>query len=138
MANMNKSTRQSIVDVCAKYGFSIQLKSDGSDEYKKNLKFKSGHYGSDVFIHCDTGIDPSSGNLSHLKVAVHPSHFKEDLVDVAAGLERYLNQRTKTHLHSSSNYVGFPTFAGKDEPCGKCYKVAGLGPLEKLLSGLRS
>jgi hypothetical protein len=136
MANMNQATRQSIVDVCNKQGFTVQLKADGSDEYDKNLVFRTSKYLSKVFIHRDTGISASSGNLSYLKVAVHPNYFKEGLVSPSSGIESFLNRRTMVNLHSSSNYTDFPVYAGTHEPCGKCYKVTGLIALEQLLVGL--
>ena len=40
MAYMNSTTRQSIVDVCRRQGFGVQLKQDGFDIYEKNLVFK--------------------------------------------------------------------------------------------------
>lgn len=138
MANMNSSTRQNIIEVCRKQGFSVQLKQDGSDEYDKNLVFRSAKYPSKVIIGCDTGISKSSGNLSYLKVAVHPAHFKMELVNPSVGIKDYPNRRTKINLHASSNYVGFPIYTGTHEPCGKCYKVDGLIPLGMLLAGLQS
>lgn len=137
MANMNSSTRLSIINACKKHGFDVQLKSDGSDEYDKNLVFRTGKYPSKVFINRVTGINLSSGNLTYLKVAVHPNHFKDALVDPSSGIESFLNQRTKINRHSSSNYIGFPRYSGTHEPCGKCYKVQDLIALERLLAGLK-
>lgn len=112
-------------------------RTDSRDEYDKNLVFKTGIYSSKVFIHRDTGISSSSGNLTYLKVAVHPNHFKDALVDPSSGIESYLNQRTRINRHASSNYLDFPRYPGTDEPCGKCYKVYGLIALERLLAGLK-
>jgi hypothetical protein len=137
MAKMNSSTRLSIVNACKTQGFDVQLKSDGSDEYDKNLVFWTGKYPSKVFIHRDTGINSSSGNLSYLKVAVHPAHFRDELVDPSNGIEDFLNNRTKINRHASSNYRDFPRYSGNDEPCGKCYKIHGLIALERLLAGLK-
>lgn len=137
MASMNSTTRRQIIDVCGKQGFAIQLKADGSDLYDKNLVFLSGKY-LKVFIRRDTGINKSSGNLSYLKIAVHPDHFKEGVIDPSSGIENFLNQRTKINRHASSNYVGFPVYEGNNEPCGKCYKIDGLIALERLLVGLQS
>lgn len=137
MANMNNSTRLSIINACKKQGFDVLLKSDGSDEYDKNLVFRTGKYLSKVFIHRDTGISSTSGNLTYLKVAVHPNHFKDALVDPSSGIESFLNQRSKINRHASSNYLDFPRYPGTVEPCGKCYKVHGLIALERLLAGLK-
>jgi len=137
MANMNNSTRLSIINACKKQGFDPLLKSDGSDEYDKNLVFQTGKDSPKIFIHRDTGISSSSGNLSYLKVAIHPAHFRDGLVDPSNGIENFLNQRTKINRHASSNYIGFPRYSGTHEPCGKCYKVHGLIALERLLTGLK-
>jgi hypothetical protein len=137
MANMNSLTRLSIIDACRKRGFNALLKSDGSDEYDKNLVFRTGNYASKIYIHRDTGISSSSGNLTYLKVAVHPAHFRDGLVDPSSGIEDFLNQRTKINRHASSNYLDFPRYSGTHEPCGKCYKVHGLLALERLLAGLK-
>lgn len=136
MASMNSKTRQRIIDVCKKQGFDIQLKADDSDLYDKNLVFLAGK-SLRIFIRRDTGINKSSGDLNYLKLAVHPDHFKESVIDPSSGIESLLNQRSKINRHSSSNYVGFPTYEGNSEPCGKCYKVDGLIALEKLLVGLQ-
>jgi hypothetical protein len=137
MAKMNKETRQKIVDVFNNQGFSTLLKSDGTDEYQKNLAFKSSSFGSKIFIHRDTGIT-SAGNLTYLKVAVHPNYFREDAISSTEGIDDFINQKTKINRHSSSNYVGFPVYQGNDEPCGKCYKVDGLDALERLLKKLKN
>ncbi len=136
MASMNSTTRKQIIDVCNKQGFSIQLKADGSDLYDKNLVFLT-KKSLKIFINRETGINKSSGNPNYLKIAVHPEHFKEGLVNQSFGIENYLNQLTKINRHSNSNYVGFPVYDGNNEPCGKCYKVDGLIALEKLLVGLQ-
>lgn len=135
MAKMNNETRKNIVEIFKKNGFDIILKSDGTDEYKKNLLFKTGKYKSNVYIHRDTGIS-TSGNMSYLKVAVHPEYFKATAVNSSLDIEEFLNARTKINRHSSSNYLNFPKYEGNKEPCGKCYKVKSLGGLDKLLSEL--
>lgn len=138
MANMNSSTRQRIIDICTKQGFTVQLKADGSDNYDKNLMFSWGKNKSNVFIDRVIGISKSSGDLSYLKVAVHPDYFMEEVINPAAGVENYPNLRTGINLHASSNYIGFRRCEGSNEPSGKCYKVNGLIALEKLLAGLQS
>jgi hypothetical protein len=135
MAKMNDKTRTQIVKACKKHGFSVLLKPDGSDNYTKNLMFRSGEYKSDIFIHRDTGIN-TTGDMSYLKIAVHPSHFNSTVIDPAAGIEDFINNQTKINQHFSSNYIDFPTQHGKAEPHGKCYKVNGILSLERLLFGL--
>lgn len=137
MAKMNNKTRQNIVDICIKQGFFVKLKSSGEDEYHKNLMFRSGLYASNVYIHRDTGMD-NSGNISYLKVAVHPELYKTEAVNISDGVNELLNNKTKINLHSSSNYKDFPSYSGNIEPCGKCYKAASVEALARLLSSLSS
>jgi hypothetical protein len=134
---MNEATRNRIVAAAEAEDFHVQLKDGHYDLYDKNLVFKSKYYGSLVFIHRVTGIDAGSGNPNYLKVAVHPDLFRADLIDPNIGIYDCLNARSKTNRHSSSNYVGFPVFAGNEEPCGKCYKID-LEALGSLLKGLRT
>lgn len=138
MASMNNTTRQKIIDVAARQGFSAQLKADGTDLYDKNLVFQCNRYPSRVFIDRETGIKKDSGDPNYLKVAVHPDHFRKEVIDPETGIEDNLNRRSKINLHASSNYVGFPVFNSNNEPCGQCYKVIDLIALEKLLKGLQS
>lgn len=137
MASMNNATRKMIIDIASSQGFNVQLKADGTDLYDKNLVFKSRRYPSQVFINRETGISKTSGESSYLKVAVHPGHFRKEVIDPEAGIEDSLNMRTKINRHSSSNYVGFPVFSGNKEPCGQCYKVTGFPALERLFKGLQ-
>ena len=134
MARMNSETRKSVVEICERQGFSVQLKSDGNDLYQKNLVFKK--YTSTVVIRKDTGIN-AAGNLGYLKFAVHPEHFRVDAINPAKGIEEFLNNKTKINRHSSSNYADFPTYEGNTEPCAKCYKVKSLIALESLLIDLK-
>ena len=131
---MNSETRKSVVEICERQGFSVQLKSDGNDLYQKNLVFKK--YTSTVVIRKDTGIN-AAGNLGYLKFAVHPEHFRVDAINPAKGIEEFLNNKTKINRHSSSNYADFPTYEGNTEPCAKCYKVKSLIALESLLIDLK-
>ncbi len=110
---MNDITRRMIANIFEQNGFSIILKSDETDLYKKNLTFKSGYYPSKIYVHRDTGID-QSGNMSYLKVAVHPDHFKLSPVVINEGIEEFINQKSKVNRHSSSNYIDFPIYAGND------------------------
>lgn len=50
MANMNNSTRQKIIDICAKQGFFVQIKADGADNYDKNLMFSWGKNKTNVVL----------------------------------------------------------------------------------------
>ena len=134
MARMNSETRKSVVEICERQGFSVQLKSDGNDLYQKNLVFKK--YASTVVIRKDTGIN-AAGNLGYLKFAVHPEHFRVEAINPAKGIEEFLNNKTKINRHSSSNYADFPTYEGNTEPCAKCYKVKSLIALESLLIDLK-
>lgn len=136
MARMNSETRKSVVEICERQGFSVQLKSDGNDLYQKNLVFDSKQYASIVVIRKDTGIN-AAGNLGYLKFAVHPDHFREDAINTAKGIEEFLNNKTKINRHSSSNYADFPRYEGNTEPCAKCYKVKSLIALESLLIDLK-
>ena len=131
---MNSETRKSVVEICERQGFSVQLKSDGNDLYQKNLVFKK--YASTVVIRKDTGIN-AAGNLGYLKFAVHPEHFRVEAINPAKGIEEFLNNKTKINRHSSSNYADFPTYEGNTEPCAKCYKVKSLIALESLLIDLK-
>lgn len=134
MARMNSETRKSVVEICERQGFSVQLKSDGNDLYQKNLVFKK--YTSTVVIRKDTGIN-AAGNLGYLKFAVHPEHFRVDAINPAKGIEEFLNNITKINRHFSSNYTDFPRYEGNTEPCAKCYKVKSLIALESLLIDLK-
>ena len=136
MARMNSETRKSVIEICKRQGFSVQLKSDGNDLYQKNLVFNSKQYASTVVIRKDTGIN-TAGNLGYLKFAVHPDYFRENLINPTNGIEEFLNNKTKINRHSSSNYTKFPTYEGNSEPCGKCYKVKSLIALESLLIDLK-
>lgn len=136
MARMNSETRKSVVEICKRQGFSVQLKPDGNDLYQKNLVFNSKQYASTVVIRKDTGIN-AAGNLGSLKFAVHPDHFREDLINPIKGIEEFLNNKTKINRHSSSNYTDFPTYKGNVETCGKCYKLKSLIALESLLIDLK-
>lgn len=135
---MNNATRKAIIDIASSQGFNVLLKADGTDLYDKNLVFKSRSYPSQVFINRETGIIKTSGEASYLKVAVHPTHFRKEVIDPENGIEDNLNKRTKINRHSSSNYVGFPVFSGNNEPCGQSYKVTGFPALERLLKGLQA
>lgn len=134
MARMNSETRKSVVEICKRQGFSVQLKSDGNDLYQKNLVFKKDD--STVVIRKDTGIN-AAGNLGYLKFAVHPEYFRVEAINPAKGIEEFLNNITKINRHSSSNYADFPTYEGNIEPCAKCYKVKSLIALESLLIDLK-
>jgi hypothetical protein len=137
MANMSMQARQRIIDAAKRAGFLIQVKSDGSDLYDRNLVFESQSYCSRVFIHKVTGVTKASGDFTYLKVAVKPSAFREDLVSPRLGIEDFINQQSKANRHHSSNYQGFPAdIPGKAEPYGKCYKVFSLDALSTLLAGL--
>lgn len=133
---MNSETRKSVVEICERQGFSVQLKSDGNDLYQKNLVFKSKQDDSKVVIRKDTGIN-AAGNLGYLKFAVHPENFRVNAINPAKGIEEFLNNKTKINRHSSSNYADFPTYEGNTEPCAKCYKVKSLIALESLLIDLK-
>lgn len=137
MAKMNSETRKRIVDLADACGFAVRLKPDGSDLYDKNLIFRSRAYASDVYVNKINGISETSGIFSYLKVAVHPFHFRSELVSAHGGIEEDLNRRTGVNLHSSSNYADFPQYAGAHEPCGKCYKVGSLDALQRLLQGFQ-
>ena len=137
MANMSMQVRQRIIEAAKRAGFQVQMKSDGSDLYDRNLVFESHRYSSVVFIHKVTGITNASGDFSYLKVAVKPSTFREDLVSPDLGIEDFINQQSKANRHHSSNYQGFPDgIPGKAEPYAKCYKVLSLEALSTLLAGL--
>jgi hypothetical protein len=138
MAHMSNETRQSIIEVAKSNGFPVQLKSDGTDLYDKNLVFRSLAYGkSPIFIHKQTGMSPASGEFNFLKVAIKPEAFDAALVNPALGIGESINRQSKINRHHSSNYVGFPTgVPGKREPYGKCYEVQSLSALSELLAGL--
>jgi hypothetical protein len=134
---MNSETRKQIIDLADACGFTVRLKEDKTDLYDKNLIFRSKAYASDVYVNKVNGISDISGTFRYLKVAVHPFHFRPELVSAHTGIEEDLNRRTGVNLHSSSNYSDFPHYKSNKEPCGKCYKVGSLAALQSLLQGFQ-
>jgi hypothetical protein len=138
MTAMSVEVRKRVVDIASNAGFSIVLKSDGTDEFVKNLMFRMPGRPSFLFIRKEGITTNSNGVPRYFQVAVHPDEFRADCLDPSHGIDEQVNRRTKQNLFASSNYRGFPSFPGYKEPCGKCYKVESLIALERLLSNLAS
>lgn len=136
MNKISGAVRETVINIAHKAGFSVVLKSDGSDEYVKNLMFRmpySKHY---LFIDKEGIAVNTEGMPRAFQVAVHPDEFREELIEPSFGIKELLNRRTKQNLFSSSNYRGFPHYPGNKEPCGKCYRVESFAALERLLTKL--
>ena len=132
---MNDRVRGEAIEAAKAVGFHAVLRADGSDEYVKNLMFRSPNSKHAVFIDKDTAMN-TEGESSYFMVAVHPEVFSDSLIDPAQGIEEHINRRTKQNLFSSSNYRGFPNCPGRKEPCGKCYRAQDIAALRRLFSGL--
>lgn len=137
MANMSDKTRACIIQVAKDNGFLIELDAEGHDLYDKNLVFRSRALRHRLYIHRTTGISPTSGDFSYLKVAVHPNEFRSELACARSGIFEYLNKQSNANRHHSSNYRDYPKgIPGKSEPYGTCYKVTTLPALGLLMAGL--
>lgn len=132
---ISEKARQRIVDIARDSGFLVQLKSDGSDNYVKNLMFKVRALKNPLYIRKDVATN-ATGEPEYMQIAVHPNEFRQDLVAPAHGINEMRNKRTGVNLFSSSNYRGFPHFPSNNEPCGKCYRVDDYPALAKLLQGI--
>lgn len=140
MKKMSQEVRKCISEIAKDYSFVVQVRR-GTDEdiYDKNLMFRSPLYNSAVFISKVTGIANANGDISYLKVAVHPDEFRRELLNPSMGIDDYINRQSKVNRHHSSNYREgrFPNdIPGKNEPYGKCYKVQNLSALSVLFAGL--
>ncbi len=132
---MNEYVRGRAIETAKAFGFRAVLRTDGSDEYVKNLMFCSPISKHAVFIDKVTAMN-TAGEPSYFMVAVHPEVFSDSLIDPTHGIEEHINRRTKQNLFSSSNYRGFPNCPGRNEPCGKCYRAQDISALRKLFAGL--
>jgi hypothetical protein len=136
MANlMNDCVRGKAVEAAEASGFQAVLRTDGSDEYIKNLMFRSPNNKHAVFIDKVTAMN-TAGEPSYFMVVVHPEVFSDSLIDPTHGIEEHINHRTKQNLFSSSNYRGFPNCPGRNEPCGQCYRAQDISALRRLFAGL--
>jgi hypothetical protein len=106
MANMSDKVRLCILAIAKSQSFFAKIENEGGDHYEKNLMFQSPNFKSAVFIDKVTGVDKASGDFSYLKVAVHPSSFKTELINPAFGVEDYISSQSKVNRHHSSNYRG--------------------------------
>ncbi|MGZ8159340.1 MAG: ASCH domain-containing protein [Methylobacter sp.] len=128
---ISEQIRQRVIEIAAQYGFAVQLKDNGQDQYVKNLMFYSKSLNQTIYVRKDRAVD-GSGNPAYFHVAVHPSFFNKAWVSVTEGIEELINRQNHKNLHSSSNYQKFPVFPENDEPCGICFKVIGYEALGKL------
>lgn len=139
MTNMSNETRECIIQVAKDNGVLIELDAEGHDLYAKNLVFRTRALKHRIYIHRVTGISATSGNFSYLKVAVHPSEFRHELICPRSGILNYISKQSNANRHHSSNYRDFPKgIPGNSEPYGSCYKVTTLPALGVLMAGLSS
>lgn len=136
MNKMSKQVRTTVIDIAQKSGFPAMLKSDGSDEYVKNLMFRMPYSPHFLFIRKEGVATDSVGMPRYFQVVVHPEEFRHDLIEPTHSVHELVNRRTKQNLTPSSNYRGFPNFPGYKVPCGKGYRVDNFDALEHLLTSL--
>lgn len=132
---MNAATKRKVADTASSQGFEKVMRADGGERFEKNLAFRSKATGTVVYVSTTTGMKPDGG-FSYLKVAVPPATFREDLLSAEDGILDYLNRTTKVNFFSGSNFEGFPIVSTHAEPVAKCYRIANLQALAKLLGGL--
>ena len=132
---MNAATKRMVADMADSQGFEKILKAGGAERFEKNLAFRSKTTGTVVYINTVTGMK-SDGGFSYLKLAVPPATFREDLLSAEDGILNYLNLKTKVNFFSGSNFEGFLIVSTHVEPVAKCYRIANLQGLGKLLGGL--
>ena len=133
---MSAQVRTTVIDIARKSGFPPVLKSDGSDEYVKNLMFRMPYSHHFLFVRKE-GITTDSVGIPHyFQVVVHPEEFRPDLIEPTHSVHELVNRRTKQNLTPSSNYRGFPNFPGYKVPCGKGYRVDNFVALERLFTSL--
>ena len=135
MNKMNEATKRMVSDMARIQGFEKILKADGGERFEKNLALRLKATGTVVYISTVTGMK-ADGGFRYLKLAVPPETFREDLLSAENGILDYLNRKTKVNFFSGSNFEGFPIVSNHDEPVAKCYRIANLQGLGKLLGGL--
>lgn len=135
MFNMSTATRESIIKLASKHGFELVKKSDGEDLYVKLLTFRHRMLKSNIHLDKVTGIS-KAGEISFLKVAVHPEEYNKNLESYKVGIAPAINRDTKLNLHAHTGYRGFPNTDGYKSPVAMAYQINDLETLDKLLEGL--